>query len=56
MILEFTQGYNRIDNKQLERLKNHISSCYLKAIVRIVTECHTYAPELNKNFISVSTK
>ena len=56
MILEFTQGYKRINDEQLERLKNHISECYPKAIVRIVTERHKNAPELNKNFISVSAK
>lgn len=56
MILEFTKGYQRLTNEQLERLKNHISNCYPKAIIRIVTERHKYAPELNKDFISVSTK
>lgn len=56
MILEFFKGYKRIDNDQLKQLKNHIANCYPKAIVRMVTEYHTYAPELNKDFISVSTK
>ena len=56
MILEFTKGYKRLDSNQLERLKEHIANSYPKAIVRIVTERHKYAPELNKDYISVSTK
>lgn len=56
MILDFFKGNKRLENKQLEELKKHIADCYPNAIIRIVTERHKYAPELNKDFISVSTK
>lgn len=56
MILDFFKGNQRMNSEQLEELKNHIKNCYPKAIIRIVTERHKYAPELNKDFISVSTK
>lgn len=56
MILEFTKGYKRVNDIELNKIKDIIQSSYPKAIVRIVTERHTYAPELNKSFISVSAK
>ena len=56
MVLDFSKGYKKLDKEQLLQLKEHIANCYPKAIVRIVTERHTYAPELNRDFISVSTK